>query len=118
MNMISTALVADRPALETAPGIAVEVKHLTRGFGGPSVINDVSFTIPQGEFVALLGRSGSGKSTLLRTLAGLDPAPPDTLTMPAVRGCCRGSECWRTSHWDYEQAMPRQKPRQRWLKLN
>jgi sulfonate transport system ATP-binding protein len=33
----------------------------------------------------MLGRSGSGKSTLLRTLAGLDPAPAGTVTVPAER---------------------------------
>jgi sulfonate transport system ATP-binding protein len=65
--------------------IAVAVRGLTRSFGGPAVLDDLHFSIAQGEFVALLGRSGSGKSTLLRTLAGLDPAPPETLVMPAAR---------------------------------
>jgi sulfonate transport system ATP-binding protein len=84
MNMISAQLAPDYEMLAD-PDVAVSVRGLTRGFGGPNVLDGLNFFIAQGEFVALLGRSGSGKSTLLRTLAGLDPAPPETLTVPAAR---------------------------------
>lgn len=47
-------------------------KEFMSGSEHLSVLHDVSFTIPQGEFVAIVGPSGSGKTTLLGLLAGLD----------------------------------------------
>ncbi len=54
----------------------VEVDHVSKSFPAAdgstlTVLDDVNFTLAEGEVVALLGRSGSGKSTLLRIIAGL-----------------------------------------------
>ena len=50
--------------------------HLTKQYGqGPNLVkalDDVSISIHQGEFVAIIGTSGSGKSTLLNMMGGLD----------------------------------------------
>ncbi len=50
----------------------LEVKNLVKNFDGLEAVNDVSFTISQGEVLAVIGPSGSGKSTLLRCLTLLE----------------------------------------------
>jgi len=52
---------------------SVKVANVHRVYGKTRVLDDVSFTAPEGEVVALLGPSGSGKSTILRLIAGLEP---------------------------------------------
>ena len=50
---------------------AIEIHHLTRTFGDFAAINDISFTIPQGEIFGLLGPNGAGKTTTIRILCGI-----------------------------------------------
>ena len=54
----------------------LKVEHLTKKYGKGEneviAVNDMSFTVNKGEFVAIVGSSGSGKSTLLHLLGGVD----------------------------------------------
>ena len=50
----------------------IKVEHLSFAYEeNKKVLNDISFNIPQGQYVALMGHNGSGKSTLAKLLAGL-----------------------------------------------
>jgi len=51
---------------------AVEFKQVSRTFGKTKAVDDVSFSIADGEFFSMLGPSGSGKTTCLRLIAGFD----------------------------------------------
>ena len=54
----------------------LKVEHVTKIYGSGEnavrALQDVSFTVPRGEFTAIVGESGSGKSTLLNCIGGLD----------------------------------------------
>lgn len=49
----------------------VEARHLTLRYGAKVAVDDVSFTIPKGRVVGLLGHNGAGKTTLMKALVGL-----------------------------------------------
>jgi branched-chain amino acid transport system ATP-binding protein len=49
----------------------LEVKNLNAGYGFLQILREVSLTLDEGEYVALVGPNGAGKSTTLRTIAGL-----------------------------------------------
>ncbi len=54
----------------------LRTEHLTKSYGSREnlvvAVNDISFSVEQGEFISIVGSSGSGKSTLLHLLGGVD----------------------------------------------
>ena len=55
----------------------VEAKNLSVNYGAKRAIDDVSFTIPKGRVVGLLGHNGAGKTTLMKAMVGLAQARGD-----------------------------------------
>ncbi len=62
----------------------LNVESLSAGYGEAVVINDVSFSLAQGQTLALLGRNGTGKTTLMNTLAGATRQHGGCITLGGV----------------------------------
>jgi putative ABC transport system ATP-binding protein len=73
--------------MEDRPPI-VQIEHLCksyrRGSQVISVLEDITFDIEEGEFLAMMGPSGSGKSTLLNLVAGIDTADSGVIRVAGV----------------------------------
>jgi ribosome-dependent ATPase len=54
--------------------VAIEARHLTKRFGKFTAVDDVSFSIRQGEIFGFIGSNGCGKTTTMKMLTGLLPA--------------------------------------------
>ncbi|EGQ74147.1 energy-dependent translational throttle protein EttA [Actinomyces sp. oral taxon 448] len=54
-------------------GLVLEASHLSKGFDGRTLIDDLSFTLPRNGIVGVVGPNGVGKTTLFKTIVGLEP---------------------------------------------
>jgi ABC-2 type transport system ATP-binding protein len=71
-------------------GIAIDVKGLTKSFGGREVVHDLSMQVKRGSIYGFLGPNGSGKTTTIRILCGL-------LTPDSGEGTCLGYDILKDS---------------------
>ena len=58
----------------------LEVKDLTKRFGGLTAVNKVDMNVEKGEIVGLIGANGAGKTTLFNMIAGAFPPSEGTIT--------------------------------------
>lgn len=59
----------------------LELKNVSKSFGGAAVLRDVNLSLVEGEFVAIVGYSGQGKTTLMSLIAGLTKPDSGTITL-------------------------------------
>ena len=59
--------------------VILEVEHVSKGYGDQLLIDDLSFSVPKGAIVGIIGGNGAGKSTLFRMISGTDQ--PDSGTV-------------------------------------
>ncbi|MBV9521560.1 MAG: ABC transporter ATP-binding protein [Alphaproteobacteria bacterium] len=68
-----------------APSGHLVLDRVTAGYGGASVLKDVSLSVEVGECVAVWGRNGAGKTTLLRAISGLVRPSSGTIEVDGIR---------------------------------
>ena len=89
VKRINAFLAQPERAVQAAESVAVlrgdvAVDHVTFGYGGRTVLSDLSFTVKAGEQATLVGRTGAGKSTVFKLLLGLYRPEKGTVTIGGV----------------------------------
>jgi len=91
---------------------ALEARDVVKSYGDKPVLDGVSLTVGDGEFVSLVGPSGSGKSTLFRVIGGLEPAERGEIVIDGQRANGRRGliaympqQAWRTVAGNIELAL-------------
>jgi ABC-type Fe3+/spermidine/putrescine transport system ATPase subunit len=73
--------------------MSIELKNVSKRFGEVAAVDNVSFSVKEGELVALLGPSGGGKTTVLRMIAGPTRAVPSGWVKVAVSAADEAGMC-------------------------
>jgi branched-chain amino acid transport system ATP-binding protein len=62
----------------------LEMKHVSRRFGGVAALSDVSLSVPAGAVIGLIGPNGSGKTTLMNVISGVDAPTEGAVLLDGV----------------------------------
>lgn len=82
---------------------AVELSHITKTFGAVKAVDDISFSVEQGEFFGLLGPNGAGKTTTIRIL--LDIFKPDSGAVSVLGGAMNEAKKNRIGYMPEERGL-------------
>src|SRR5882724_2296156 len=85
-NAVPDIVDGDQPVPAALSG-GLQVKHLSFAYNERAVLDDVSFELPAGGSLAIVGRTGSGKTTLSVLLARLQPTPRGSVFLDGVDVC-------------------------------
>jgi ABC-type uncharacterized transport system ATPase subunit len=84
---LPTEALRDEKTILTAPNQPrLDIRNVSKSFGGIRALRDVSFVVKPGEVHALIGENGAGKSTLVKIVTGLEQ--PDTGEIPLNGAPC------------------------------
>ncbi len=85
----------------------IQVDHINKTYGDISAVEDVSFSIPAGEIVAIVGPNGSGKSTLVKMMAGLITPTSGTITIDGKPPAqARKKLAYVPQHFSFDKTLP------------
>ena len=65
--------------------MSIEVKNLFKYYGQQAAVNDVSFSVKQGEILGFLGPNGAGKSTTMKIITGFIPSHSGEVTVCGLK---------------------------------
>lgn len=88
MNRNTTAAGPDgRRAADAAKGAGVllELDHISKTYGDLNAVDDLSLTVPEGQWLAIVGSSGSGKTTLMNIIGCMDSPSRGSVTLEGRR---------------------------------